>query len=190
MWICCCFSNAVRNCGTAASFVIVVSLFYLLLRDVGCFFVTQSHSIKVSRWPALVIFSFFSSPVVLPRDPCFVGLIAAFDWVFSIFKFMFEEFVGVIFQSFSWSPDRSVDPVSCAHFRVPISSLSQPSYRLVTWRFSVPISISFFVSLVPASNLCVCHLFQSIFSASLYVFNPVFFFNQCDINLFVGIVFK
>ena len=60
--------HAVRNCGAAASFAIVVSFFKLLLCDVGCFFVTQSHSIKVTRWPALVIFSFFSSPVVLPRS--------------------------------------------------------------------------------------------------------------------------
>ena len=99
-------------------FRIFASFFYLLLCDVGCFFVIQSHSIKVSRWSSLVIFSFFSSPVVLPRslcrllrvepnlrglgyaDPCFVGLIAAFDWVFSIFKFLFEEFVDVIFQFF------------------------------------------------------------------------------------------
>ena len=48
----------------------------------------------------------------------------------SIFKFLFEEFVDAIFPSFSWSPDRSVDPVSCAQFRVPVSSLSQPS---ITW---------------------------------------------------------
>ena len=46
-------------------------IFYLLLCDVGCFFVTQSHSIKVSRWSSLVIFFFFfSSPVVLPRSLC------------------------------------------------------------------------------------------------------------------------
>ena len=47
-------------------------------------------------------------------DPNFVGLIAAFDWVFSFifFKFLFEEFVDVIFPSFSWSSNRSVGTVS------------------------------------------------------------------------------
>ena len=34
----------------------------------------------------------------------------------------------------------------------------------------------FLVSLVPASNLCAFHLFHGFFSASFYVFNPVFFF--------------
>ena len=62
--------HAKRNCGAAAFPVVVIS-FSLLLCDVGCFFVTQSHSIKVSRWSALVIFSsFFSSSVVLPRSLC------------------------------------------------------------------------------------------------------------------------
>ena len=50
--------HAERNCGAAAFFVVVIS-FSLLLCNVGCFFVTQSHSIKVSRWSALVIFLFF-----------------------------------------------------------------------------------------------------------------------------------
>ena len=50
--------HAKRNCGAAAFPVVVIS-FSLLLCGVGCFFVTQSHSIKVSRWSALVIFSFF-----------------------------------------------------------------------------------------------------------------------------------
>ena len=48
----------------------------------------------------------------------------------------------------------------------------------------------FFVGPVPATNLCTFHLVQSVSSASLYVFDPVFFFNQCGINLIVGIVFK
>ena len=138
--------HAVQNCGAAASFVIVVSFFFLLC-DGGCFFVTQSDSIKVSRWSAFVVFSSFvlsffhghcvsffewspTSTVFGYADPCFVGLTAAFDWVFSTFKFLFEKFVDVIFPSFSWSPDRSVDPVSCVQFRVPDSSLSQPS---ITW---------------------------------------------------------
>ena len=42
----------------------------------------------------------------------FVGLIAAFGWAFSFFKFLIEEFVDVIFPSFSWSSNRSVGPVS------------------------------------------------------------------------------
>ena len=63
-------------------------------------------------------------------------------------------------------------------------------FHSVMLRFSVTISISFFVSPVPASNLCAFHLFHGILSASFYVFNPIFFFNQCGINLIVGIVFK
>ena len=65
-----------------------------------------------------LIFSFFNghcvsffkksplSSVFGNVDPCFVGLVVAFDWISSIFKFLFEEFVNVIFPSFSKSPDR------------------------------------------------------------------------------------
>ena len=75
------------------------------------------------RWgPTFAVFGY--------ADPCFVVWIVAFNWVADLFKFMFEEFVNVIFPSLSRSPDRSVDPVSCAQFRVPFSSLSQPS---VAW---------------------------------------------------------
>ena len=35
------------------------------------------------------------------------------------------------------------------------------------------------MSLAPASNLCAFHLFYGFFSASLHVFNPVFFFDRC-----------
>ena len=72
---------------------------------------------------------FWKSPlssVLGSVDPCFVGLVVAFNWICGIFKFLFEEFVNVIFPFFSWSPDRSVGPVSCAQFRVPVSSLSLP----------------------------------------------------------------
>ena len=50
--------HAKRNCG-ASAFPVVIILFSHVLCGVGCFFVTQSHSIKVSRRSALVIFSFF-----------------------------------------------------------------------------------------------------------------------------------
>ena len=124
--------HAKRNCGAAAFRVVVIS-FSLLLCDVGGFFVTQSHSIKVSRWSALVIFFFFSfflnfcrSSTVIVFDSSsrahllrslamliqvLLVWVAAFDWVFSFFKFFFEEFVDVIFPSFSWSSNRSVGPV-------------------------------------------------------------------------------
>ena len=39
------------------------------------------------------------------------------------------------------------------------------------------INFHFFVSLVPASNLCAFHLFYGFFSDSLYVFIAVFFFD-------------
>ena len=45
-------------------------------------------------------------------DPSFVGLIASLDWVFTFFKFVFEEFVDTIFPSFSRSSNRSVCPTS------------------------------------------------------------------------------
>ena len=77
-------------------------------------------------------------------DPCFVGLVVAFDWISSIFKFLFEEFVNVIFPSFSWSPDRSVGPcILCSvqgSSQQPFSAIC----RLVKWRFTMPVSISFF----------------------------------------------
>ena len=52
----------------------------------------------------------------------------------------------------------------------------------VMWHFSSPVSISFFVSLVPASNLLISHLFFGFVSASLYVVHPIFFFYLCSIN--------
>ena len=113
--------RAIRNCGAVLSFFYSVS------------------PIKLSRWSALI--NFFSSPVVLIWSLCkllqlgpnFRGLwlcLSMFCLIVGIFKFMFEEFVNVIFPSLDWSPDRSVGPVSCAQFRVPVSSLSQPS---VAW---------------------------------------------------------
>ena len=53
-----------------------------------------------------------SSTVFGYNDPSFVGLIAALDWVFIFFKFLFEEFVDIIFPSFSRSSNRPVGPVS------------------------------------------------------------------------------
>ena len=97
---------AVRNCGAAVSFVISFFVF-----------------LTVIVWAS-------SGRVHFPRfwaDPSFVGLVVAFKWICGVFKFLFEEFVNVIFPSFSWSPDRSVGPVSCAQFRVPVSSLSWSS---------------------------------------------------------------
>ena len=46
--------------------------------------------------------------------------------------------------------------------------------------FSAPISISFFVSLVPASNLRTSHPFYGIVCASFYVFDPIFLFNVLE----------
>ena len=45
--------------------------------------------------------------------------------------------------------------------------------------------MSFFVSLVPASNLCVIHLFNGFFGASFHVINPVFFFDLCCVHFVV-----
>ena len=53
------------DCGAAASFIIIISLFTLVffglfvLCDVG-YFVAQSHSVDVSRWSALISSSSFS----------------------------------------------------------------------------------------------------------------------------------
>ena len=48
----------------------------------------------------------------------------------------------------------------------PFSSFNQPISRSVMWQFSSPVSISFFVSLVPASNLRTSPLFYGIVGAS------------------------
>ena len=81
-------------------------------------------------------------------------------------------------------------PVALLVLYLELSSGFHSAAHSVMWRFSVPVSISFFVSLVPASNLCAFHLFHGFICASFYVFNPVFFFNQCGINFNVGIVFE
>ena len=58
-------------------------------------------------------------------------------------------------------------------------------------QFSVLISISFFVCPVPATNLCTFHLVQCVSCASLYVFDPVFFFfNLNCIYFFIRVFFK
>ena len=56
--------------------------------------------------------------------------------------------------------------------------------------FSAPVSISFFVSLVPASNLRISHLFYGIVCDSFYLFDPIFFFNLCSVDLFVIVVLE
>ena len=67
------------------------------------------------RSSAVVVY-FSSSRVHLPRSPAvlipfFVDLAAAFNKVFCLVFYKFEEFVDVIFPSFYWSPNRSVGPV-------------------------------------------------------------------------------
>ena len=63
-------------------------------------------------------------------------------------------------------------------------------FHSVNSQFSVPISISFFVGPVPASDLCIFHLVQCIYNASLYVINPFFLFNRSCIHFLIRIVFK
>ena len=121
------------DCGTAASAAsfIIINSFSFVLCDVGYFFVAQSHSVDVSRWSFGSFFSFSFShyfPVVLPKSLCdflrvhlprsfavlihvFVDLAATPGKVFCLFFDKFEEFVDVIFPSFSWSSNRSVGPV-------------------------------------------------------------------------------
>ena len=72
-------------------------------------------------------------------------MVAAFSQIFSFVFKLFEEFVVVVFPSFSWSANRSVGPVFWAEFWVPFRSFDQPS--LFLWcclLFSSPVSISFF----------------------------------------------
>ena len=200
----CCFSqmhhfvmHAKRNCVSCC-----VSRsrhpFSLLSCDVGCFIVTQSHSIKVSRWSALVIFSSFRASVVLSRslcqflliEPIFCGLWqcwSKFCW-FDCFSRLVFHFLQILVWRIRWYhhpifffglPIRSVCPISWTQIWVPFSSLFQPSFtRWCCW-FSVPnFHFDSFVGPVPASNLCAFHLFHGFFSASLYVCHPVFFFNH------------
>ena len=122
-------------------------------------------------------------------DPGFEGLIASFDWVFIVFKFWFEEFVDIIFPAFSVFQSLCLSYILNSN----LGSIQQPFltiFHSVMLRFPMPITISFLVGPVPASNLCVCHLLHCIFSASLYEINPIFIFNHNCVNLIVGIVFK
>ena len=74
-------------------------------------------------------------------EPCFVGLIVAFNWVVGIFKFMFEwchlPISFLVSRSLCWSC------ILCS-IRGSIQQLFSALCRLVKWRFSVPVSISFF----------------------------------------------
>ena len=74
MQVCCCFQMrhfvdayeaGLRSCCVSRSRHLI-SLWFC---DVGCFFVTQSHSIKVSRWSS-AFFCLFSTSVVLTRSLC------------------------------------------------------------------------------------------------------------------------
>ena len=74
-----------------------------------------------------------------------------------------------------------------------LGSIQQPFsavFHSVMLRFSVPISISFFVCPVPASNLCAFHLVQCVYSASLHVFDPVSLFNRNCIYFLIRVFFK
>ena len=158
-----------------------------MLCDGGHFFVAQSHSIDVCHWSALsisshsrIIFvSFFcghcviffewsqSSAAFCCVDPCFVDLVAAFGQVFCLFLNKFEELIDVIFpslvfHSLCWS-------CILSWILGSIQQLLSAISRSVMWLFSAPVSISFFVSLVPASNLRLFHLFRGF----LYPLNVV-----------------
>ena len=114
-------------------------------------------------------------------DPCFVGLIAAFDWVFSIFKFLFEEFVDVIFPFFLGLPIALLilylvlsSGFQSAAF-LNYLSLGDVAILSASFHFIFCDSCSSMESLrfpsFPWLHLCF-----------FYVFNPVCFFNRCGIN--------
>ena len=83
-------------------------------------------------------------------------------------------------------------PITLCFFYIlnsDLGSIQQPFsaiFHSVMLQFSVPISISFFVGPVPASNLCAFHLVHCICSASLYVIDPVFFFYRSCIHFLIG----
>ena len=85
-----------------------------MLSDVGCFFVAQFHSIDGTWLVCYEIFFLFSSLTSLCSfspssavfccvDPIFIDMVAAFSQIFSLVLNLFEEFVDVVFPSFSWS---------------------------------------------------------------------------------------
>ena len=82
-----------------------------------------------------------------------------------LFGCCFEEFVNVTDSSFSWSPIALLVLYlvlsSGFHAAAFLSHLSLGDVAVL-----VPISISFFVSLAPASDLCAFHLIHGFFSAS------------------------
>ena len=83
-----------------------------------------------------VIVYFSSSSVHLPRSFAVLIHVLLIWWLLSkkllsLVLNKFEEFVDVIFPSFSWSPSRYVGPVFWAEFGVPFCSFHQPS--LTRW---------------------------------------------------------
>ena len=178
----------------------------LVLRDVGHFVDAQSHSIDATRWSALSLssgsritfWSFFcsqclivfkwspSSTVFCCVDPWLFELVVAFNWVFGlIFSSLRNSLMSSshLLQLVWWSCIWSWVQGSILQHSLTIS-------HSVRCFLSSAISISFFVSLVPTSNLRIFHLFHGIVCASLLVVNPIFFFNHCCVNFFVGIVFE
>ena len=63
-------------------------------------------------------------------------------------------------------------------------------FHSVMLRFSMLISISFFVCFVPASNLCMFHLVNSVSCASSYVIDPILFFDLNRVNIFIRVFIK
>ena len=78
-------------------------------------------------------------------------------------KFLFEEFVRMIFPSFSLSSNRTVCFTSGTQNWVPFSNLTQPSFTLPCFDSQCHFPLHFFLCSVSASNLCVTLFFHCIF---------------------------
>ena len=188
----CCFPKKLRldavcgaDCGAAAfqkSFICLFTLIFSWHCVMWCW--SRLRRSWFSHYFPVVFCSHceicFRVGVHLSRS--FAALIHVFCWIGWCFQWSL--------QSSSLSPNLSVSPVFWAEVQGSILQLSLTISHSVLLLFSAPVSLSFIVSLVPASNLRISHLFHGFVCASFYVLNPVFFFNLSCVKFFVGIVFK
>ena len=162
-------------------FPIVVISFSLWLCDVGCFFVTRSHSTKVTRWSTLVILSCFLLLSFLHSHcvnvSCRAHLLLSLAMLIQILLVWLLISIGFscasntclqnslisVFQSLCWSYSLSS---ILGSIQQPVSAI----FHSVMLRFAMPLSISCLWGLFP-HRIFTHSIFSMAFSVLLLTYS-------------------
>ena len=133
------------------------------------------------------IFHFFPFCLVFCcPDPCVVVLyVIAFRL---IRLFWLEELVYFVFPSFFWSFHDSACFRSSAECWTPSSCIRFPPFSLGVMQVSSLVSMSSFFVFQSSKRCWLTSFFFSFSCASPDVFDPIFLFNFCCVDLFITIV--